>query len=282
MKGASGVPVPSPLRQRVQTALLLGPLALAAVLWLPSPAFALVLGIVALGAAWEWTQLGGLVPPRARAGYLALLAALMLALWLVPGSRAWLVVAGVIWWLIQTMRIPMVRSIPLRSGLAPPDLAAGILVLGAAWAALVELQGVEARGPGLVIFLFVLVWTADSLGYFVGRRFGRTKLARNVSPGKTLEGVLGALIGALLWGLALGWLRSRGLSGTLVLALLCAITVAISVVGDLYESLLKRRRGLKDSGDLLPGHGGILDRVDSLTAAAPVFVFGLDLVWGPP
>jgi phosphatidate cytidylyltransferase len=255
-------------------------LVLAAVLWLPPPAFALALGLATLGAAWEWGQLAGLARQGQRQVYLGLLGALLLGLWLLPDLRFWLVVAGVIWWLIQTVRIVRVRTFPLSTGLAPADLGAGILVLAASWAALVNLHGVASAGPGLVLFLLVLVWTADSLAYFVGRRFGRTKLAPRISPGKTREGVYGALAGALLWGLVLGWLRSLGLPGTLVAVLLCAVTVAISVVGDLYESLLKRRRGLKDSSRLLPGHGGMLDRVDSLTAAAPIFVFGLALTGG--
>jgi phosphatidate cytidylyltransferase len=101
------------------------------------------------------------------------------------------------------------------------------------------------------------------------------KLAPLVSPGKTREGVYGALVAAFLGGLLLGWVESLSVQGILLAALVCAITVLLSVVGDLYESLLKRRRGLKDSGNLLPGHGGLLDRIDSVTAAAPVFVLGI-------
>jgi phosphatidate cytidylyltransferase len=280
MRGADTLSGWTPLRQRVLTAFLLGPLVLAAVLWIPTPGFAAALGLVTFGAAWEWGQLGGLQRRDHRVGYLALLGLLLLLLWLLPGSRTWVIGAGVLWWLIQAVHIARVREVPLESGIQPRDLGAGLLVLGAPWAALVELHGADAQGPALVLFLMVLVWTADSLAYFVGRRFGHTKLAPRVSPGKTREGVYGALAGAVLWGLIYGWARSLGLSGTLVAALLCGVTVAVSVVGDLYESLLKRRRGVKDSSHLLPGHGGMLDRVDSLTAAAPVFVLGLALTGG--
>lgn len=278
--GASTVSLPSSLRQRAQTALILGPLVLAAVLWLPTPAFALALGLATLGAAWEWGQLAGLERQAQRQGYLVLLGALLLGLWLLRDLRPWVVGAGVIWWLFQAARLLRVRTIAQSAGLDPAVLGAGALVLAASWAALVDLHGGASGGPGLVLFLLLLVWTADSLAYFVGRRFGRTKLAPGISPGKTREGVYGALAGALFWGLVLGWLRSLGLAGTLVAALLCGVTVAISVVGDLYESLLKRRRGVKDSSRLLPGHGGMLDRVDSLTAAAPIFAFGLALMGG--
>lgn len=274
------MPLTSPLGQRVLTAFLLGPLVLVAALWLPDPGFAAALGIVVLWAAWEWGQLGGLVRKGHRVGYLALLGLLLLMLWLAPVLRPWVIGAGALWWILQTVHLARVREVPLKSGIQAGALGAGLLVLAAPWAALVELHGVEPEGPALVLFFLILVWTADSVAYFVGRRFGRTKLAPRISPGKTREGVYGALVGAVLCGLLLGWVRSLGLPGTLLAALLCGVTVLMSVVGDLYESLLKRRRGVKDSSHLLPGHGGLLDRVDSLTAAAPVFVLGLTLTGG--
>ena len=280
MRGPSTLAVPSSLRQRAQTAFLLGPLVLAAVLLLPTPAFAVALGLVTLGAAWEWARLAGLERQVERAGYLALVGAVLLGLWIFSWLRPWLLGAGVLWWLIQAVHIATVREIPHRPGLQVGELAAGVLVLAAPWGALIQLHESDPHGRALVLFLMLLVWTADSLAYFVGRRWGRTKLAPLVSPGKTREGVYGALAGALLWGLLLGWAGSLGPSGTLAAALLCGATVLISVVGDLYESLLKRRRGVKDSSHLLPGHGGMLDRVDSLTAAAPVFVLGLALIGG--
>lgn len=276
------MPLPSSLRQRAQTAFLLGPLVLAAVLLLPTSAFAVALGLVTLGAAWEWSRLAGLEGQDRRAGYLALIGAVLLGLWLLPWLRPWLLAAAVLWWLIQAVHIAAVREIAPRPGLQAGELAAGVLVLAAPWGALVELHESDPNGRALVLFFMVLVWTADSLAYFVGRRWGRTKLAPRVSPGKTREGVYGALAGAVLWGLLFGWVSSLGPSGTLAAALLCGVTVLISVVGDLYESLLKRRRGVKDSSHLLPGHGGMLDRVDSLTAAAPVFVLGLTVMGALP
>ena len=134
-----------------------------------------------------------------------------------------------------------------------------------------------------MLFLFLLVWIADSAAYFVGRRWGHAKLAPVLSPGKTLAGVYGALVSAGLGGILLSFLFSASIAQILLCAFLCVVTVAISIVGDLYESLLKRRRGVKDSGQLLPGHGGMLDRIDSLTAAAPVFTLGiLYLGWVHP
>lgn len=282
MNGASTLPIASSLRQRALTAFILGPLVLAAVLWLPTPGFALFLAVVTLGAAWEWAPLAGLERRYDRIGYLALIGVLLFCLGLIPGLRLWVMGAAVVWWIIQAVHLARLRAVPLKAGIQVSDLGSGILVLAAPWAALVSLHQIDPQGPVLVLFLMTLVWTADSMAYFVGRRFGRTKLAPRVSPGKTREGVYGALVGGVLWGLLYGWARSLGLSGTLVAVLLCGATVLVSVVGDLYESLLKRGRGLKDSSHLLPGHGGLLDRVDSLTAAAPLFVLGLALIGDPP
>ena len=266
------------LRQRILTALLLGPLAMAAVLWLPSSGFALFFAAVVLGAAWEWCGLAGIADTRQRILYAAAVALCMLALWLVPAIRLWVIGIAVLWWLGQAVMLWRVQRIEPRDRLDLSLLGIGLLVLAAPWAALVELHGLSPAGPALVLFLLLLTWTADTAAYFVGRRFGRVKLAPLVSPGKTREGVYGALAGACVAGALLGWSTSLGPGGTLVAALLCALTVLFSVVGDLYESLLKRRRGVKDSSRLLPGHGGLLDRIDSVTAAAPVFALGIVLI----
>jgi len=147
-------------------------------------------------------------------------------------------------------------------------------------AALAKLHALPGVGPELMMFLLVLVWIADSAAYFSGRALGRHKLAPAISPGKTVEGALGALVSALVpagfliwsgWVVAPGWM----------LVLLCTLTVAVSIGGDLWESVLKRERGVKDSGDILPGHGGVLDRIDSQIAASPFFVAGLMVVGVP-
>jgi phosphatidate cytidylyltransferase len=283
MIGASLLRGGSSLRQRTWTALILGPAVMAAVLWLPVPGFAVFLALVILVGAWEWSGLVGLEAPAARGGYLVLVGVILGVLWLVPDWRPWIIGLGVGWWAIQVVVLTRVRRIDPRPG---PDVAAalaGLLVLSAPWGALVELRASAAMGPLLVLFLFLLVWIADSAAYFVGRRWGRAKLAPVLSPGKTRAGVYGALVSAGLGGMLLSFMYSAGIAQILFCALLCTVTVAISIVGDLYESLLKRRRGVKDSGQLLPGHGGMLDRIDSLTAAAPVFTLGiLYLGWVHP
>ena len=143
------------------------------------------------------------------------------------------------------------------------------------WLALVVLHSRPDQGPHWVLYLLVLVWVADSGAFFAGRQFGRTRLAPKVSPGKTWEGVLGGLTACALF--AFGYAHYLELQGAVLtgFVLVSLVTVLFSVAGDLLESLLKRQRGVKDSGTLIPGHGGILDRIDSLFAAAPVFLLGL-------
>lgn len=275
MDGASAVASASSLRRRTLTAFALGPLVIAAVLWLPTPGFALFFTLVVLASAWEWCALAGIESRPWRVGYLLVLALAMGALWLWPGLQLWSFGLSVLWWGAQTRRLLLVQEVGTVSGPEPGLLPVGLLVLVVPWAALIHLHAFPRLGPESVLALLILIWTADSLAYFVGRRWGRAKLAPAVSPGKTRAGVYGALAGAAVCGLVFAGVLGLDLGHTLLLVTICGLTAMISVVGDLYESLLKRRRGLKDSSQLLPGHGGLLDRIDSLTAAAPLFVLGL-------
>jgi phosphatidate cytidylyltransferase len=269
------------LRQRLITAMVVGAVAIAAVLGLPTPILAAVLALVVLLGAWEWAALSGAGSGPARGAYVLGVGAAMLALWLGggPAPGDWSIAAGALWWGLALIVLVLHRP---RAGLSTPARlglwVAGALVLVPAWAALVVLHG---QAAGLLLYLLLLVWIADSAAYFVGRRWGRSRLAPQLSPGKTREGVAGALVGAGLF--ALGgafWLELPSLL-KVYFVMLCLITVLASVVGDLFESLLKRRAGVKDSGTLLPGHGGVLDRIDSLTAAAPVFALGYHWLYWP-
>ena len=267
------------LQRRVITASLLAPTAILAVLVLPGSAFALALGLVLLGAAWEWTALAGLTTPATRLAYVALLGLVLFLLqaFLPPADQVPLLgLVSLGWWLLA-VGLFRLREIAAAPRPAPLVLLAGLVILGAAWLAISHLHGASPQGPVLVLFLLVLIWTADIAAFFTGRRWGRAKLAPVLSPGKTWAGVQGAAAGAAALGLALGLWLGLSLPALLGALLLCLATALISVVGDLFESLLKRRRGLKDSGCLLPGHGGLLDRIDSLLAAAPFFVLGL--IW---
>lgn len=180
-----------------------------------------------------------------------------------------------LWWFGQAAYLFRIRAIETSEGVVPWLLASAVPVLFGSWLAVVHLHGYPQLGPKLVLFLLVLIWTADIAAYFTGRRWGKTKLAPALSPGKTRAGVYGALAGAVLAALSLAWWLGMSPSLAGLAVILCVVTAFVSVVGDLYESLVKRRRGVKDSGRLLPGHGGILDRIDSLMAAAPVFALGM-------
>jgi len=262
---------------RLLTGLVAGGLMAAAVLSLPTAAVAAVLGLFAVLAGWEWGRLAGLAAAP-RWAYVLLVGSGLAPLWtLVAAEKVGPVLAGaLLWWLAAALWEARPAIGRARSRLALVlKLAGGLLALWPAWTALVWLHASGPRGPLLLLYVLALVWAADSGAYYVGRRWGRRRMAPVLSPGKTWEGLAGGLaasaVVALGAGLATG-LRGAALAGWVGLGL---ATATASVVGDLFESLLKRHAGVKDSGTLFPGHGGVLDRVDSLTAAAPVFAVGL-------
>jgi phosphatidate cytidylyltransferase len=262
------------LRQRILTALVLIPAVIWAVLQLPTQQFAALLAVLVLMGAWEWSNLAGLRATFARVQYVVLVA---MVLWMAWWWHGHLVARGILFlgflgWLLALAWIS--RPDYARDN-GPLKAVAGFLVLVPAWLGLVLLHAHPALGPRLVLFLMVLIWVADSGAYFAGRRWGRHKLAPRVSPGKTWEGVYGALAACALVALAGAWWMGGAPRQMVSFLLICLVTILFSIAGDLLESLMKRQRGIKDSGQLLPGHGGVLDRVDSLTAAAPVFVLGL-------
>lgn len=274
------------LRLRVLTALVLVPLVIWAVLALPQPWFAIALGAVLAIGAWEWAPLAGLHSTLARVAYVLLAVALMgligvamsLVNWLLPVVLA--LVA--LWWVLALRLIMLYPAIGERGMRRGQRLMTGLMVLVAPWAALVALSEVPGDGRAYLLFLLLLMWVADTGAYFAGRRWGRRKLAPQVSPGKTWEGVWGALLGALLVALVAGvFVFGMPVSYLGRFVVLCLVTVMFSILGDLFESLFKRKAGVKDSSQLLPGHGGILDRLDSLTAAAPIFMLGLILMGMP-
>lgn len=257
------------LRQRILTALILAPLVLLVIFGLPHPLTMAVLALLVAGAAWEWSAFPGFTRHSARIAYVALISGCVAAAWWFGAERAeldLLLYGALAWWIAALLWIALA---PARVNRGTAALA-GVLVLVPVWLALVRLH---AHGPQLMLFLLLLVVAADVGAYFAGRRFGRSKLAPRVSPGKTWEGVLGGCVAAtLMSGVGVAWFQ---VSAAPFVAL-CVIVVCASIVGDLTESLFKRHAGLKDSGTLLPGHGGLLDRVDSVTAAAPVFLLGLE------
>ncbi len=264
------------LRTRVVTALIITSIGLAAVFLLPGPGFAAfaTLILLALGG-WEGARLGGLDRAPARAVYTLALVALgglvywlhdpaFIVAWLLPGCLAWV---GFLAWLAR----PALGAAPRPANHACKLLVVALILL-TGWLALVWLQ---ATSPWLVLLLLVVIAAADVGAYFTGRRLGGPKLAPSISPGKTRSGAVGGLFAAMLaTSIAAVFLPGSPfpplLAGALALGL-----AAISIGGDLFVSLLKRQRQLKDTSDLLPGHGGILDRFDSIGAAAPVFALAV-------
>lgn len=259
------------LTTRIITAAVLVAIVLVCVLWLPSWAMAVVFGVAWAAGAWEWGRLVGWPPAAVR-----LYAAFVVAFGLLGGAWfdasgastvAWLA-AG--WWAAAFVSV---IAYPWRV----PSIfvaAAGMFALVPSWFLLAFLHNSGPRGPMLVLSLLCVVWAADVGAYFCGRIFGRVKLAPSVSPGKTWEGVGGGLAAAIITGAAAGMLLGQAAATWALVSLAVAL---VSIVGDLTVSLCKRQAGTKDSGHLLPGHGGVLDRIDSLTAAAPIFFLGASL-----
>jgi len=272
------------LKQRLITAAILVPLVVWGILRLPTPYLALVLALFIVQGAWEWTGFMQLKVIWQRILYVAAVILGLICIWffqqdsfLTGAGTNWLTlpILSLFWWLLATV---WVLSYPrtVKRWSSPAMLAlTGLLVLLPTWLAVVGLHASGPQGPLLVMYLLSLIWVADSGAYFGGRAWGKRKLAPAVSPGKTWEGVGSAAALSTLYALAAA--RVLDLPGNLwpVFVVLSLVTVIFSVLGDLTESMFKRHAGIKDSGTLLPGHGGVLDRIDSVTAAAPVFVVGL-------
>lgn len=269
------------MKTRTLTALILAPLAIALILFVPTVFFAAVTGAAFLYALWEWTRMLDMRDHGSRAAVVGVHAAAMLALWLCRGSSWWwgVIAAGVIWWLFAALwlRNFSFGVAPTRENTAL-KLFAGFLIVVPAWCGLLQVHAGGSHGPWWTLFGLVLVWVADSGAYLAGSRWGTTKLAPRISPGKTWAGVYGAVAASAVVGVIGAWLlgmRGLPLAGIFLLAML---TVLASIVGDLYESLIKRHANVKDSGDLFPGHGGMFDRLDSVFAALPVWAAGLALL----
>lgn len=258
------------LKARIATAAVLIALLLV-VLWLPPIATIIALTAVVLAGAWEWSAFLRAPTAALRWGYVLIVAAALALVWqlsLPPGGARAVLTVAIVWWIVALL---WVIFAPHRAARWSAALA-GLLALVPAWVALMRLRLETPRGAEWTLFVLILVWVADIGAFFFGRRFGKKRLAPEVSPGKTWEGALGGIaVSALVAVAGSSWF---GIA-PVVFVPLCLIAVVFSIVGDLTESLLKRFAGMKDSGTLFPGHGGVMDRIDSVTGAAPVLVFGL-------
>ena len=264
------------LKQRVITAVILAPIVVLSMLYMPAQWFAGFLAVIAAAGAWEWASMvvKTIVP---KIIYVLVCCASMSVCWFMldEAQIRLIIFAGSIYWVFILLLLSFYQSSWIGNYLLNGFLHySGYFVIVVGWLAMI---GLHQQKPLLLLFLFVLVWVADIAAYFTGKRFGRNKLAEQLSPGKTREGVLGAMLGTFLFSLLGVWLWQEQLDWGVALyfVILCVLTALISVVGDLFESLLKRNAGKKDSGILIPGHGGVLDRIDSLLAASPGFMLGL-------
>lgn len=266
------------LKQRIITAAVLAPLALAGIFLLPLAYFQWFVLAILLLAGWEWANFCGMEKQGNRWSYAFAVAAILvlLAAVLQLPTFYFLIAAGAFWLFAFFVVLTYPQTLSLWSS-PPVRMLMGLFVLLPTWQALVFLKALAPDGK-LLLLLMLLVWGADIGAYFSGRAWGNKKLAPAVSPGKTMAGLYGGVAASLVVALALSLYWQLPMETLFSLMVVCLITVLASVLGDLFESMMKRHRGIKDSSQLLPGHGGIMDRIDSLTAAGPVFALGTWLI----
>jgi len=268
-------------KTRVIAALIMAPLAICAILLLPTQWLAAAAALVFLIGLWEWLKLTG-VDGLPRTVLLVLnLLLMVLLVWASAGSNVLFQLAtlvGVGFWVLALLWLRYFNfGAHDEPGARMLKLGASTLAIIPAWAALVLIHESDSNGHLWLLTALAIVWAADSGAYFAGRAFGKRKLAPRISPNKTIEGLLGGLLAGLLVAGVFGWLagvQTAHLGGLLLVA---TVAVLASVLGDLFESLLKRHAGAKDSGHIIPGHGGVLDRIDGVLAALPVFALGKEI-----
>lgn len=273
------------LKQRIITALLLLPLVFAAIFLLPSSWFMLVLAVIMLGCTTEYVRLAGFSGVFSTSMFVLIQSALFVMIYFAKdlwqaNILMWLGGFAFIWLLLFARLVLFRPDTSINGRYRLQSFVTAIVSVTSGWFALSWLH-MQSQGPWLFLLLLLIVWAADTGAYFSGKAFGKRKLAPHISPGKTIAGLVGGLIlaSAIAW-LAVHFMPPVQLLSpldTVQLIWLTLITVLISVGGDLMVSMHKRISGFKDSGQLLPGHGGILDRLDSLLAAAPFFALGLQL-----
>lgn len=271
------------LKQRILTAIVLATVILSALFGLPDTLFLLLFGAIILGGAWEWTTLAEIQDKRARFAFLFIQAGIMgFGWWMVAACASYVsyvLVSAVLAWLVILYWLSMYERGKIKIHLSTNVRALlGLLLLPITFlsVAFILLEFINDRL--LILLLFFLIWGADVAAYFTGRAWGKNKLAPTISPGKTWQGVAGALVMSVIIASLAWWLMNYSVELLPKLIVLALLVVALSIVGDLFESLLKRQAGLKDSSNLLPGHGGVLDRIDSMIAASPVYALGIYLL----
>lgn len=263
------------LKQRLVSGVVLAAIVVAALIGLNSTGFAIAAAILFLLAGWEWAALTSFAEQPQRAIYCALLAVLMGLAWLILDSAVisgFLFIVVLIWLFLLAFLTVYSHSEGAPARWQLPLALSGLIFLLAAWIAFVKLHEIHT---GWMFYLLLLCVVADSMAYLVGKMWGKTKLAPDLSPGKTREGMLGGAAGVLALAVVVALWVGLPTFQAISFVLLSVLAGLVSVEGDLFESLIKREAGVKDSGKLLPGHGGVFDRFDSHIAAAPLFYLGL-------
>lgn len=272
------------LKQRIITSLILTPFVIWAVFDMPNVYWSLfILFLVGL-SSWEWAHLAGIGHSTLKGIYTATaIIAVVLLVWFVELSRQEfyiLMYISIAWWLYRIVKVLFYRKPTEPNSVARLNVATALSIIVALilpFYSLIYLRN-DYNFPGYLFYLLMTIWTADVFAYFSGKYLGRDKLAPHVSPGKTWQGVYGALIGTLLGSIIGSFSFGFTLNQSFIFAAITFVIVVVSIFGDLSESLYKRQNSIKDSGNLLPGHGGILDRVDSLSAAAPFYIVALSML----
>ena len=284
------------LLQRILTALVLATLAITAIFALPTLYFYLFIAIIVLIAGWEWADLSEthslsgkfslmlfLIVPMLGVTFWTQILEVISELLQMPeikkysGALEWLVLGPVFFWIMMMILIKKMPDELLKIEITKHyRIFIGWFVLLAAWMFLTKLRAYF--GSEAVMYFLALIWIADIAAFFTGKKFGKDKLAPLISPGKTIQGMYGAIISAILCAVCLALYYGYPLMIATDFALLSILTVIVSIYGDLFFSLVKRKNGVKDSGSILPGHGGVLDRIDSVIAAAPFYYAGVILI----
>lgn len=282
------------LKQRIITALILAPLVIAGVFFLPLEGFVFFSAAIMLLGAWEFAPLAGFTHPAVRVVFMVFIGGLigtvqsnveLNAIW-VDGTLAFpyfmAIEVAAVWWFLSIFLIySFPKSAHVWAGSFVMRCAFGALSLVPCWVALMALRSANYEqnnyfGAWLVVGALLIVWAADIGAFFAGRKFGQRKLAVRVSPNKSIEGLAGGLVLVSILAVVASQFDSVRAAlnhvDTVTIVAMAFVVALISAVGDLAESMFKRQANVKDSGTLLPGHGGILDRIDSLLAAMPIFV----------
>jgi len=273
------------LAKRIITSLVLAPIMIGGIFFLPLHQFALFIGVIVVFGGWEWANLAGWSSIAQRLVYVAFLVVVMAGIYFsrnqFPALMTYILWCAFAWWAVAFFMVAKFPETPNGLFKTGTQLSIGLIVLVPMWVGLYQLK-LNPNSTLWIIYLMFVVWGADVGAYFVGKAIGKRKLAPKVSPGKSWEGVMGGTVCVLMVATVAGLYFSQNggfsIQSWIALFVISVVVMASSILGDLVESMFKRHRGVKDSSNILPGHGGVLDRADSLTSSVPVFALLLNFI----